>query len=322
MPENPPINVRGIKIVSKILMIALFSSFIYSIFVPIKLGTIWFYIGLPIYIFAIFLITISTINFTTTPINKPVTKGIYRYSRNPMFIGFFLCHLGIAIACISWVYLLLTIFFIITTFYLSPFEENITLKYYGKPYKEYMKRTPKWIGIPKRDNNIMKKNYSCLYVIPSTIMSILLVSQIIGGIYLLSNITQNKVFAYFGIGLYIFSGLIFGMLPVFEFRKKGNVKKGKSYIHTTKLVDTGIYSIVRHPQYTTFILFAIAGMLLFQHWIVIILGILIIPLTYIDLLNADKDGIMKFGVEYKQYMKKVPRTNFFLGIIRILRQKQ
>ena len=88
------------------------------------------------------------------------------------------------------------------------------------------------------------------------------------------------------------------VFPTFEFRKKGGVRKGKSYIHTTKLVDTGIYSIIRHPQYVTFIMWAIAGMLLFQHWIIILLGIPVIPLTYIDLINADKDAIEKFGDDY------------------------
>ena len=109
---------------------------------------------------------------------------------------------------------------------------------------------------------------------------------------------------------------IFGWFPIIEFRKKGKVKSGKSYIHTTQLVKTGIYSIVRHPQYVTFILWAIAGMLLFQHWIVILLGIPIFPLTYIDLIKADKDAIKQFGYTYKLYMKKVPRANFLLGIIR------
>ena len=166
------------------------------------------------------------------------------------------------------------------------------------------------------------KKVSLVDIIPSTITSLLLFSQIISGLYLLSNINQSAILAYIGVGLYVFSGLIFGMLPVFEFRKKGRVKKGKSYIHTTKLADTGIYSIVRHPQYITFMLWAIAGMLLFQHWVVIILGIPIIPLTYIDLFNADNDGIKKFGSEYKQYMKKVPRANFLLGIIRVFRKKR
>ena len=148
--------------------------------------------------------------------------------------------------------------------------------------------------------------------------SILFISQIIAGIYLLPEVNQIQILAFIGIGLYIFAGMVFGLLPVFEFRKKGRVKKGKSYIHTTKLVDTGIYSIVRHPQYITFILWAIASMLLFQHEIVIILGIPIIPLTYIDLIKADKEGIKKFGENYKNYMQRVPRANFISGIIKII----
>ena len=167
-----------------------------------------------------------------------------------------------------------------------------------------------------------KKSFSWIDVLPSTFSSILFISQIIVGIYLLSYISQIEIVAYAGVGLYIFSGLIFGMLPTFEFRKKGGVKKGKSYIHTTKLVDTGIYSIVRHPQYVTFILWAIASMLLFQHWIIIILGIPILPLTYIDLIRADKDSIEKFGDDYKAYMKRVPRGNFLLGIIRFIRNRK
>jgi protein-S-isoprenylcysteine O-methyltransferase Ste14 len=162
------------------------------------------------------------------------------------------------------------------------------------------------------------KSYSRIDVIPSTFSSLLFISQIIVGIYLISDVSQIEIIAYLGVGLYIFSGSIFGVLPTVEFRKKGGVKKGKSYIKTTRLVESGIYSIVRHPQFVTFILFAIAGMLLFQHWIVILLGIPIIPLTYVDLLRADKRLIEKFGDDYKQYMQKVPRANFLLGIIRLI----
>ena len=169
---------------------------------------------------------------------------------------------------------------------------------------------------------MIKKSYSWTNIIPSIFASLLFILQIIVGLYLRSEITQIKILAYIGVGIYVFSGIIFGMLPTFEFRKKGEVKKGKSYIHTTKLVDTGIYSIVRHPQYVTFIMWAIAGMLLFQHWIIIILGIPVITLTYIDLIKADKDAIEKFGDVYKQYMQKVPRANFLLGIIRLSKRKR
>lgn len=149
----------------------------------------------------------------------------------------------------------------------------------------------------------------------------LFILQIIIGIYLLSTISQTEILAYLGVGLYIISGLVFGWLPVIEFRKKGKVIKGKSYIHTTKIVKTGIYSIVRHPQYVSFMLWAIAGMLLFQHWIVFLLGIPIFPLTYLDSIKADKNAIKKFGEEYKEYIKQVPRINFILGIIKRIRNK-
>jgi len=167
-----------------------------------------------------------------------------------------------------------------------------------------------------------KKSFSWTDFVPVTLASILFISQIIVGIYLLSDVSQIEILAYVGVGLYVFSGLVFGWLPVMEFRKKGRVRKGKSYVHTTKLVDTGIYSIVRHPQYVTFILWTIAGMLLFQHWIVVLLGIPIVPLTYIDLIKADKDAIKKFGDDYKAYMRKVPRANFLLGIIRRFRKSE
>jgi protein-S-isoprenylcysteine O-methyltransferase Ste14 len=44
-------------------------------------------------------------------------------------------------------------------------------------------------------------------------------------------------------------------------------------------------------------------------------------LIYIDLIKADKDAIKKFGDDYKNYMQKVPRSNFVLGIIRLIHRK-
>ena len=156
---------------------------------------------------------------------------------------------------------------------------------------------------------------------PGTVSSVLFILQIIVGVYLLPEISQIEILAYVGVALYVSSGLILGALPVFELRKKGGVKKGQSYVHTTKVVDTGIYSVVRHPQYVTFIMWAFSGMLLFQHWIVIMLGTPIIPLTYIDLFKEDKACVKRFGEAYETYMKRVPRANFLLGLIRRCKRK-
>ena len=150
MPESPPLKRRKDKILSQILVITMFGSFFYSVFVPFKLGTMWFAVGLLVYLAGSVLITVTMINFATTPLDKPVTTGVYRFSRNPMFIGFFLVYFGIALACVSWVYLLITVLFIVIMYYMSPLEEAVTLGHYGTAYKEYMRKTPRWIGIPKK----------------------------------------------------------------------------------------------------------------------------------------------------------------------------
>lgn len=112
--------------------------------------------------------------------------------------------------------------------------------------------------------------------------------------------------------------VIFGFFPILIFKRKGGVEKGKSYVHTKTLVVTGIYSIIRHPQYTAGILFSLALTLIAQNWLVLSFGVILIPLLYIDIVMADKHELEKFGDEYKRYMQRVPRTNFILGIIRIL----
>jgi len=166
----------------------------------------------------------------------------------------------------------------------------------------------------------MTNQDSWIDFLPVSLASILFISQIIVGVVSLSGVSQIKVLAYLGVGLYAIPGLVFGWLPMVEFRRKGEVERGRSYIHTTRLVDTGIYSVVRHPQYVTFIMWAFAGMLLFQTWLVVLLGIPVVPLIYVDLIKADKDGIEKFGDDYSAYMKRVPRANFLVGVMRRLRR--
>ena len=111
---------------------------------------------------------------------------------------------------------------------------------------------------------------------------------------------------------------IFGWLPIYTFRKKGGVTKGDSYMHTTILVDSGIYSIVRHPQYFAGILISLSMVLISQHWLNVFLLILVIGGTYIDSLRADERLIEKFGDDYKSYMKKVSGLNPLVSIIRLL----
>lgn len=112
--------------------------------------------------------------------------------------------------------------------------------------------------------------------------------------------------------------VLFGFLPMFTLKRKGGVTKGKSYVHTHALVDSGIYAIIRHPQYMGGVLFSLALILWAQEWLVICLGLIVILLLYIDIFRADRYEIEKFGDDYKRYMEKVPGTNFLLGLFRLI----
>jgi len=114
----------------------------------------------------------------------------------------------------------------------------------------------------------------------------------------------------------------FALAPVYAFRKKAEVPKGKSYIHTKVIVDTGVFSIVRHPQYLSMLLVALGLILIVQHWLIFILSIVSMILTYIGILKQDKILVKKFKDDYKQYMQKVSRANFLLGIIRVIKRKR
>jgi protein-S-isoprenylcysteine O-methyltransferase Ste14 len=122
---------------------------IYSIFLPLKIGTAWLYAGLVIYVLALVMTVMVSINFAATPVDKPVTRGVYRISRHPVYISGFLLYVGIGIACASWVMLLLAVAWIVLWCIVVPAEERFLLEKYGDSYREYMNKTPRWIGIPK-----------------------------------------------------------------------------------------------------------------------------------------------------------------------------
>jgi len=126
-----------------------FVLFAYSIFLPLKLGTIWFFAGFIIYLLGAIIMTAGMLSFFTTAADKLVTKGVYRFSRNPIYFGMFLIFGGTGIACVSWIFLLLTAVFIIVLHIFIVSEERSCLQKYGDAYLEYMNRTPRWIGIPK-----------------------------------------------------------------------------------------------------------------------------------------------------------------------------
>ena len=149
-PNKPPFNEKEKKLYG-ISQLMFWASVIYSVFLPLKPGTVWFYAGLLVYLFGMIFTIVAGTSLDNTPINRPATEGLYRISRNPIYLGTFLIFIGIGIACASWLFLLLIAVFIVLYYILIAPEERWCLEKYGDTYREYMIRTPKWIGIPKSE---------------------------------------------------------------------------------------------------------------------------------------------------------------------------
>ena len=142
-------------LVASLSKIIYFPAVLYSVFLPLKLGSMWFYVGLPIALLGLVGTVLVLVDWASTPAGEPVTRGIYRYSRHPMYVTMFLLLLGVSIASASWVFLLFTIISGVgaTRPYFVKVEEAQCLGHYGAAYREYMNRTPRWIGMPKSKEN-------------------------------------------------------------------------------------------------------------------------------------------------------------------------
>lgn len=140
---------KGEKRDYTIFMVVLVILTVYSVFLPLKLGTAWFYAGFAMYLVGLAILLSAIVNVATTPMGQVFTKGIYYYSRNPMYIALLMIFVGVGIASASWIFLLFSILIMGLATSQAVAEERGCLATYGNKYKEYMKKTPRWVGIPK-----------------------------------------------------------------------------------------------------------------------------------------------------------------------------
>jgi protein-S-isoprenylcysteine O-methyltransferase Ste14 len=97
----------------------------------------------------------STGKGTPAPIDPPkhlVARGLYRYVRNPMYVGVLLTLLGAAWLFSSWTLVIYAATVITWQHLFVVFYEEPALKRkFGQSYADYLARTPRWI--PRLSNH-------------------------------------------------------------------------------------------------------------------------------------------------------------------------
>jgi protein-S-isoprenylcysteine O-methyltransferase Ste14 len=120
------------------------AAFILIMFSPLKVGRPIFLVGLSIYLLALFAFLRSLVDFRNTPVGKPVTEGMYKWSRNPQWVSFAILAISMCLMVGSWSAIgLLSVRIVLNHFRILG-EENACIKAYGESYREYMCKVPRY----------------------------------------------------------------------------------------------------------------------------------------------------------------------------------
>jgi polyhydroxybutyrate depolymerase len=112
--------------------------------------------------------------------------------------------------------------------------------------------------------------------------------------------------------------LVLAVAPIVYLVRRGKPGAGETYLHTTRLVDSGPYGFVRHPQYLAYILFTVTFGLLAQRVPVTVLAVAASAFLYLSAVLEEGECLEKFGDAYRDYTTRVPRFNLVLGVLRRL----
>ncbi len=146
----------GIKRTKAEICAGYFANFIWlltlvlSVFLPLQINTYWFYIGFFLFLFGLVILSFATFDFITTPADQVISKGVYKFSRHPMYLATFAICIGTGIACFSKLFILLTILMVVFFYIEAVAEEKYCLNKYREDYLDYINRTPRWLGVPKK----------------------------------------------------------------------------------------------------------------------------------------------------------------------------
>lgn len=118
-----------------------FIIWFYLLIIPINFNNITTIIGLIIYSIGLFFYYKSNNDFTNFDKKGVAKKGLYNYSRHPIYLSYFIMFFGIGIISQSIIYFIILLVFQISVHFLIKSEERYCKNKYGENYLNYMKKT-------------------------------------------------------------------------------------------------------------------------------------------------------------------------------------
>lgn len=133
------------RILYWIYQISTIGIILYMPFLKVETETIFFKIGSVIYCLGVLLLILATISFAKPKDNDVIQSGLYRFSRNPMYVAFFVYLLGCVLLTASIILSLELFFFQLSAHWIILAEERWCIKNFGEKYIRYMKKVRRYL---------------------------------------------------------------------------------------------------------------------------------------------------------------------------------
>jgi protein-S-isoprenylcysteine O-methyltransferase Ste14 len=265
-------------------------------------------------------------------ISQLIITGVYRWTRNPQYLGWFLILLGISFIGRSGLAFLLAILGIILFhYYIIRIEEPYLERAFGDKYYQYKSNVPRYIGLHRRrirkEKNQMVVPVEAKAILVSLIVLVVIAVSIALGYLICVIIGIPSSFGFmlplrlFGVFVLASGSILLGWL--FKFRKPVDILTS-TYVTITKvisgvpfddssgrtetLVIQGPYKHVRHPLYFDVVVLMVGWWLLLDYSFLLLSAILLLLwFNYVVAPFEEKELKAIFGEQYERYSNEVPR---------------
>lgn len=117
---------------------------VYPVFLTIQFGTVFFYIGLVAFLLSGIAVITSFVNYVSTPLDQTICKGMYKISRNPIYVSVAAMGFGMALMCHSVIIAIFLIILLILQHFIILEEEKFCMDKYGESYREFKQNVPRY----------------------------------------------------------------------------------------------------------------------------------------------------------------------------------
>ena len=265
-------------------------------------------------------------------ISQLIVTGVYRWTRNPQYLGWSLILLGISFIGRSGLAFLLAVSGIILFhYYIIRIEEPYLERAFGEKYYQYKSNVPRYIGFHNRrirkekDKRVIPVETKAILV-SLVVLAVIAVSIALGYLICIiiglpSSLGLTLPLRLFGVFVLASGFILLGWL--FKFRKPvdimistyvtirkvtGGFPFDDSSGRTETLVVQGPYRHVRHPLYFDVVVLMVGWWLLLDYSFLLLSAVLLLLwFNYVVAPFEEKELRAMFGERYERYSHEVPR---------------